>query len=172
MIDLEIFLSDSERRIVLDEAERRQNYNQERNIKGRNGGAEKGEMALLHHKLGCAGEMAVAKYLGLKKFLFSELTPKKGSCDLPFNIDVKTRRRSWHNLIVQKDDIMSKNFWLVTIEDKHINLEGWIYGHEAFKDEYVNDPVGGRPAYFVPKRRLKTPESFYQHFKPLDSDSM
>lgn len=161
---MEITLTEEERQLVLSEAKRRQDYNEQRNIKGRNGGEEIGDLALYHHKLGCAGEMAVAKYLGLEKFLFTDLAPKKGSCDLPYFIDVKTRSRSWHNLIVQKDDDIAKNFWLVTVENKHISLEGWIYGHEAFQDQYIKDPAGGRPAYFIPKRKLRTPESFYEHF--------
>ena len=164
-----ITLSDAERQIVLKEAERRQDYNNSRNIKGRNGGVEDGDLALHYHKIGCAGEMAVAKYLGLKDYLFLDIAPLKGSCDLPYHIDVKTRQRSWHNLIVQKDDAMSKNFWLVTIENKRINLEGWIYGHEAFRDEYIKDPAGGREAYFIPKRKLRRPDCFYEHFTPLRS---
>lgn len=162
---MEIKFTSRERNEVLEEANRRQQVNEAKGLSGRNGGPATGELALKYHKLGCAGEMAVAIYLGMKDFLWLDKTPHKGSWDLPFFIDVKTRTHHWHDLIVQKDDTPGKNYWLVIIENKKIFLKGWIYGHEAFEDEYIKDPAGGRSAYFIPQHVLREPESFYNHFE-------
>jgi hypothetical protein len=86
-------LSDEEKQLALSEAERRQSVNEQNNSVGRNRGIEKGSKALMLHKIGSLGEMAVASYLGLNNFLYCDKTPKKDSCDLPFRIDVKTRSR-------------------------------------------------------------------------------
>jgi len=162
---LEIRFTAQEREEVLEEAFRRQHVNELRGLSGRNGGPAFGDLALKYHKLGCAGEMAVAAYLGMKEFLFKDKKPVKGSWDLPFAIDVKTRTHEWHDLIVQRDDSPGKNYWLVIIEHKRIFLKGWIYGHEAFDDKYIKDPAGGRSAYFVPQGVLRKPECFYDHFE-------
>lgn len=157
---IQIAFTSDERKAVIAEATRRQEYNQARSVRGRNGGAEKGNAAFTAHLLGAAGEMAVASYLGLKDFLFLETKPVKGSCDLPGNIDVKTRNRHNRDLIVQFDDSPNKNYWLVTIEKKIIIIQGWIPYVECAIEKYKADPAGGRPAYFIPQRMLNKPETW------------
>jgi hypothetical protein len=155
-------LSPEERDMALREAYRRQSVNEQNLIKGRNGGAETGDLALFYHKIGAAGEMAVASYLGLKSKVFQEEKPTRGSFDLPGKIDVKTRAKHGYDLIVQVDDNPEKIYWLVTIENKQIRIHGWINHVDCIKDEYMKDPAGGRPAYFVPKERLFLPEAWPQ----------
>ena len=157
---IQIDFTQEEKDAVIAEAHRRQSENEKRNVKGRNGGLEKGEGALRLHMIGAAGEMAVAKYLNLKEHLYQELIPVKGSCDLPFNIDVKTRTKKWHSLIVQADDVSTKNYWLVNIENKIITIVGWLPHSECIKKQYYKDPAGGRPAYFVPQSKLNDPENW------------
>lgn len=157
---IEIVFTPDEREIVINEARRRQEYNENKNIRGRNGGAERGDRAFLAHLLGAAGEMAVASYLGLKEHVFLELTPVKGSCDLPGNIDVKTRNNHNRDLIVQFDDVTYKNYWLVTIQNKVIRIHGWLPHSKCALNEYKSDPAGGRPAYFIPQDKLYLPESW------------
>jgi hypothetical protein len=145
--------TEEEREAACQEAFRRQAVNEIRGLKGRNGGAATGVMALTIHLLGAAGEMAVASHLGLKEFLYKETEAKRGSCDLP-GIDVKTRSRHSYDLIVQKNESPNKKYVLVTIEDKKTIIHGWIRGKDAMKEQYWADPAGGRPAYFVPKTAL------------------
>jgi len=144
--------------MALLEAARRQEVNEQRNVLGRNGGASTGELALFYHKIGAAGEVAVASYLGLKDYLFKDKNPTRDSYDLPYNIDVKTRARHNYDLIVQLDDKPDKIYWLVTIENREIQIHGWIPHSECAKTEYIKDPAGGRKAYFVPKKALYPPE--------------
>lgn len=165
---IEITFTDQERELVILEAKRRQEYNEQRGLRGRNGGSERGTDALRIHLLGAAGEMAVASYLGLKDFLFTETRAVKGSCDLPGNIDVKTRNRHNRDLIVQFDDAPYKNYWLVTIENKIIRIHGWIPHVECALEEFKADPAGGRSAYFVPQKRLHAPGKWMQKIKKED----
>jgi hypothetical protein len=152
-LPIDFVFTEEEREAACKEAFRRQAVNEIKGLKGRNGGAATGAMALTIHLLGAAGEMAVASHLGLKEFLYKETEAKRGSCDLP-GIDVKTRSRHSYDLIVQNNESPEKKFVLVTIQDKKTVIHGWIRGKDAMKKEYWSDPAGGRPAYFVPKTAL------------------
>jgi hypothetical protein len=151
---IEFVFSEEERKQAMEEGQRRQSVNAAKALRGRNGGASFGAKALDIHLLGAAGEMAVASYLEMKDFLFQEQEARRGSCDLP-GIDVKTRSKHCYDLIVQKRESPSKKFVLVTIEAGKTLIHGWCYGHEAMKEEYWADPARGRPAYFVPKEKLR-----------------
>jgi hypothetical protein len=153
-LPIEFVFTEEEREAACKEAFRRQAVNEIRGLKGRNGGAAQGAMALTIHLLGAAGEMAVASYLGLKHELYKEVEARRGSCDLP-GIDVKTRSRHGYDLIVQKDESLGKKFVLVTIENKKTLIHGWICAKDAMKERFWSDPAGGRPAYFVPKTALQ-----------------
>jgi hypothetical protein len=111
------------------------------------------------HELGTLGEMAVAEYLGLSDQVFNESEPVWGSADLPQNIEVKTRSRHWHDLIIQKNERPDKIIVLVTIERNETRLQGWCRAGDVMLDEYWDDPAGGRAAYFVPKNLLQPAET-------------
>ena len=164
-------LNDEEKKLALLEAERRQSVNEKNKALGRNGGMESGPKALVLHQIGALGEMAVASYLGLKDFLYSDKIPKKDSCDLPFSIDVKTRAKHYYDLIVQLDEKENKNFWLCTIESNQIHIKGWIQGQFCFKPKFIKDPAGGRKAYFVPQDKLWPPETFCFFFNCSNLES-
>jgi len=147
--------SDGERHQAFEEGKRRQQVNETKKLRGRNGGASIGSKALEIHLLGAAGEMAVASYLNLKNFLYLETEANRNSSDLPGDIDVKTRSKHKYDLIIQRNENPNKRFVLVTIENKQTLIHGWCYGKDGMKDEYWADPARGRPAYFVPKNVLK-----------------
>ena len=140
----------------MEEGMRRQQVNEARGLRGRNGGAWQGGKALDIHLLGAAGEVAVASCLGLKDYLFKETEAKKGSCDLPGSIDVKTRSKTAYDLIVQKGESPDKRFILVTIQDQKTLIWGWCWGKDAMQEQYWADPARGRPAYFFPKEALRS----------------
>jgi len=156
---IEFVFSEEERKQAMEEGERRQRVNEAKGLRGRNKGAWRGDKALEIHLLGAAGEMAVASYLGLKEHLYKETEAKRGSADLPDNIDVKTRSKASYDLIVQKGESPDKRFVLVTIQEQKTLIHGWCYGYEAMQEQYWADPARGRPAYFVPKEALKPIES-------------
>lgn len=99
--------------------------------------------------VGAIGELATAKYLNLERFAFKEPDQIKGSVDLPPNLDVKCPRGHGRRLIVYLNDDPQKIFVLATYEQPEVWLHGWTYGHRVMKDCFLEDPVGGRPAYFV-----------------------
>lgn len=146
--------SEEDKALVRAEAMRRQLVNQKKGLKGRNGGPADGDKALFFHKLGAAGELAVADYLQLREFLYQETEAKRGSSDLPPNIDIKTRSCHRYDLICQLDEKPGKTLVLVTIQNKITLLHGWIKSEDAMKEQWKKDPAGGRPAYFVPQSAL------------------
>jgi hypothetical protein len=94
-------LTEDEKQAVRAEARRRQETNAKKRLKGRNNGPEAGDEALRVHLVGAAGEMAVASFLGLKKKVFGDMEAVRHSCDLPPDIDVKTRSRHYYDLLCQ-----------------------------------------------------------------------
>ena len=148
--------SEEDRELVRAEAVRRQRTNERKGLKGRNGGPADGNKALFFHKLGAAGELAVADYLHLREFLYQETEAKRGSFDLPPNIDVKTRSRHDYDLICQLDEKPGKTLVLVTIQNKITLLHGWIKSEDAMQAQWKKDPAGGRSAYFVPQSALSS----------------
>ncbi len=140
--------------LVRAEALRRQRVNEQKGLKGRNKGPADGGKALFFHQLGAAGELAVADFLHLRRFLYQETEAIRGSFDLPPNIDVKTRSRHDYDLICQLDEKPGKTLVLVTIQNKITLLHGWIRSEDAMKEQWKKDPAGGRPAYFVPQSAL------------------
>lgn len=114
-----------------------------------------GDKALSMHMLGTKGEVAVAAYLNLEEHLFIEQTAKRGSSDLPGDIEVKTRSKHSYDLIVQRSERVDKKLVLVTVERDKILLHGWCMAGDVMKEEFWADPARGRPAYFVPKNYLR-----------------
>ena len=108
------------------------------------------------HRLGALGEVAVAAHLGLEDYVFAESEAKRGTADLPGDIEVKTRSRHGYDLIVQRDERPDKKLVLVTIENNRILLHGWCVAGDVMQERFWADPARGRPAYFVPKRVLNS----------------
>ena len=148
--------SEEDKALVRAEALRRQRINERKGLKGRNGGPADGGKALLFHKLGAAGELAVADYLHLREFLYQETEAKRGSFDLPPDIDVKTRSNRDYDLICQLDEKPGKTLVLVTIQNKITLLHGWIKSEDAMQGQWKKDFAHGRPAYFAPQSALSS----------------
>ena len=121
------------------------------------------------HRLGATGEVAAAVHLGLEAHLFSEQTARRGSADLPGDIEVKTRSRHKYDLIIQEDERPDKRVVLVTIERDKVLLLGWCVAGDVMDEKYWADPAGGRPAYFVPKEGLRDIHELMEILKPVES---
>lgn len=162
-ISLEWKLTSEEKDAIHLEAHRRQSVNERQGLKGRNNGAEKGAMALRLHTLGAGGEMAVASFLGMKDKVFNDVVARRGSCDLPPDIDVKTRPRHYYDLICQLDEDPNKTLVLVTVENKQVLLHGWTKAYEAMQERWKREYVKNRPCYFFPKENLRPIQSLKQY---------
>jgi hypothetical protein len=74
--------------------------------------------------------------------------------DLEDFIDVKDIQQEHHKLIVQyKDDPEWAYFLVYGAECPKFYMVGWCWGWEAMHERFDADPVGDRPAYFVPHYR-------------------
>jgi hypothetical protein len=151
---IEFEFSDEERKLAADEGYRRHEIDKKIGAKARDGAPEEDKEAVLLDLYGAAGEMAVASYLGLKEFLFLEKVPKRGTFDIPPNIDVKTAMKHRHNLILKVEDDPSFIYVLVTIENKKCILHGWIKGEEGKITTTYKENITRRPSYLVPKGML------------------
>ena len=159
----EWFFTESEKDAIYAEGYRRQEVNEARGCVGRNNGPDKGAEATRLHIIGAAGEMAVAGLLGMKDKVYGEVYARRGSCDLPSDIDVKTRPFHRYDLICQLDEDPSKTLVLVTIENKQVLIHGWIKAHEAMKQQWKQEYVKDRPCYFFPKTKLHPIQSLKKY---------
>lgn len=103
------------------------------------------------HIEGCLGEYALAKYLGV-------YWAGNGFRQSDVGIyEVRTGSKDNYRLILHPDDADDKYFWLLCGGNGKYEVKGWILGRDGKKKEYWQDPVGGRPAYFVPQNKLMPP---------------
>lgn len=128
--------------------------------RGGNGGATMGPEALDMNIKGARGECAA--YLWFRPIKWH--TYREGSLDdlpdLGDFIDVKTVVHRTPLLIIQPNAPDDWAYILVNgLNHPHYRLEGWMWGYEAKVEKYKWDPLGGRPAYFVPARDLHHPDS-------------
>ena len=133
------------------EAHRRQTSNEYMVRNGNRKGPTIGEKAIRAHRIGCVGEMAVAAFLGLEEHVFTESDPVPYSCDLPGNIDVKTRSKPWHDLIVPKSDLINKKYVLVIYYSGNLEIIGWIDRKDAAQRMWLKNIPGRGMQYCVPQ---------------------
>ncbi len=103
------------------------------------------------HVEGCLGEMAAAKALGV--YWAGSL----GALRVPDikGYQVRTAPRQGLSLIAHREDADDAKFLLVVGTAPSYCLAGWILGRDAKRAEWWRDPVGGRPAFFVPSSALR-----------------
>lgn len=155
-----VYLNAKETKLILEEAERRQIINEKFHRQGARGGPTSGPRAFEAHKLGCYGEYAVAKYLGLEHCCFLEKHPVPGSPDiwnqsLPAGIDVKTRSAKWHDLVIPVDDAPGKIYVMCTFVKGNLEIHGWITGKQACNQVFLRALPGRGKRYVIPKSCLK-----------------
>lgn len=123
---------------------------------------------LTKHVMGAAGEIAVAKAMGL--FWGGDVCTFKAP-DIGNHIQVRTRSRHDWDLIVRPEDDDDAVFVLVTGSIADLHVRGWISGREAKKDRWLQQ-YGGRPcAYFVPQSALRgMHEASRQQAPSVDTD--
>lgn len=73
--------------------------------------------------------------------------------DLGGFIDVKGIESAHHCLVVQKAKLRTDRAYLLVLADPHPSyvLLGWEWGGSCTRQKYWRDPVGNRPAFFVPQ---------------------
>lgn len=159
LVSVELTLSPEQLARALAEANRRQEENERKGLQGRGRAPAKGEAALELHRLGCTGEVAVAVHLGLEHRLFESKTARRGSTDLPGNLEIKTRKKHGYDLLLPLDEDPGKLVVLATCDrqvDPHkVKIVGWTYAGPVMLKQYIREFVRGRPCYAVPNYLLK-----------------
>lgn len=105
---------------------------------------------------GTCGELAVAKLLN--KFWAPSVNTFHNVPDLMPNIEVRTSENPNASLIVRDNDADDRYFVLVTGAPPAMNVRGYIRGSDAKKPEWIKDPGGIRPSWFVPQSALTQKE--------------
>lgn len=77
-----------------------------------------------------------------------------GSDDISSKIQVRSTDRANGRLIVHPDDDDKHRFVLVVGQFPDFGVPGWIFGRDAKRQEWWQDPTGNRPAFFVPQSAL------------------
>lgn len=100
------------------------------------------------------GEMAVAKGLNL---FWSGSVGDYGAVDVGGLVEVRTRTKNWHSLIVHPNDKDDMPFVLVDASNTpNMRLVGWLYGRDGKNERFWDDPSRkNRPAYFIPQESLR-----------------
>lgn len=153
---------------AINEADRRQTTNEYKLRNGNRKGPTIGQKAIKAHRIGCMGEMAVAAFLGLEDYVFTESDPVPGSSDLPGNIDVKTRSQRWHDLIAPFSDSMDKKYVLVIYDGNYVEICGWIDRKDAAKKIWLKNIPGRGRQYVVPKEALNPLSTLKEYILQLE----
>lgn len=106
------------------------------------------------HIIGCIGELAVAKVVGVT--WSGSVDTFKTESDLGDNLQARHRSNPNFSLIVRDNDKDNDVFILSRgLPPGAVEIVGWIRGEDAKKPEYIKDYGSyGRPAYFVPDNKL------------------
>lgn len=107
------------------------------------------------HIEGCAGELAVAKYLNL----FWNGNFENLKADDVGQFQVRTADSHGKRLILHDKDPDDRIFILATGMAPRFLIQGWIKAEDGKQSRYWADPAYGRPAYFVPKEVLQPMDS-------------
>jgi len=100
--------------------------------------------------IGALGEDAVAKHL--------DRYPSRGP-ELDYegdvgHVQVRATTHPLGRLIVKREDADGAAFVLARVTEPVVVLVGWLYGHEAKRDQWW-EPTAHSPAYFVPEHALR-----------------
>lgn len=161
-----INLSFKELEIAKTEALRRHNQSKQLKQKPRQGGPAQDAKGLQIDIAGAIGEMAAAKFLGLKNYVFV-FNKNWGVFDLPPNLDVKTALGHQRRLHIFKDENPSKIFIHATYKYEQVRLQGWSYGRDVMFDDYLDNPLGRGESYFVPSSVLRMMDELSDYLTDL-----
>jgi hypothetical protein len=102
---------------------------------------------------GSVGEIAVAKSIG--QFHIGSVNTFHRVPDCLRNAEVRATRRENGCLIVRDNDADDRQFVLVVGDPPVVRIAGYLRGADAKRAEWLRDPHGHRPAWFVPQGALR-----------------
>lgn len=110
------------------------------------------------------GEMAVAKALNL---YWTGTVGDYGAVDVGGLVEVRSRTKNWHSLILHPDDKDELPFVLADVSNPpQVRLAGWVYAKDGKQEKFWSDPSGkNRPAYFIEQKHLRSMDELVSMFK-------
>jgi hypothetical protein len=102
---------------------------------------------------GCIAEYVVSKHLRL----FWKGKGVQNTPDLSNGDDVRMSPSHANRLIIHGNDADDRYFWFVTGSGYEYRVHGCILGADAKRPEWWDEPIKGRPAFFVPSTHLIFP---------------
>ena len=105
---------------------------------------------------GACAELIVARFLGL--YWTPSVNTFHDIPDIAPDIEVRHTVRMNGRLPVRKNDQDDRWYFLVIGEPPTMTIAGFIKGVNAKRDEWLDNPNGYRPAWFVPQDALLQPK--------------
>lgn len=104
---------------------------------------------------GACGELAVARFL--RRYWTPSVNTFHAVADIEPNIEVRSTVLEHGCLPVRNNDPDDRYYFLVVGEPPTMRIVGYIAGSDAKQSQWLKDPNGYRPAYFVPQAALQVP---------------
>lgn len=153
----EVTLADYELKWCLDVAYSRMAVSDSRNMNHASTYKRNHLQRLDEEIVGACGECATAKVLGA--YWAPTVNTFHKHPDIEPDIEVRSTKDHGNKLIVRANDPEDRWYFLVTGTPPTMVVRGCIRGRDARRDEWVNNPRGHRPAWFVPQSALLPPEA-------------
>lgn len=122
------------------------------------------EKELEIHYIGAAGEMAFAK--AMNYYFNATINTYKTGYDV-HKMQVRTRTKDDHDLIVRDNDNDEDVFVLVLKNIRSFKIIGWIKASDAKQRKYINNHGNTKPAYFIPQSDLQPIETLKQMYNEV-----
>lgn len=120
----------------------------------------------LHEEVvGCLAELAMGKFID--RYFIPEVGTFHTKPDCLHDIEV--RSTAWENgsLIIRDNDNDDRRYVCCVVTGKGVHLMGWLYGHEAKKNEFIRNPNAYRASWFVPQAKLRSIETLDFSERPM-----
>jgi len=102
--------------------------------------------------IGACGELAVAK--AFNRFLVPSVNTFHRVPDCIRDVEVRSTSIPDGRLIIRDNDAQDRRYILCTVTLPNVILCGWLFGHEARQDVFLDNPNNVRKAWFVPQTKL------------------
>lgn len=113
-----------------------------------------------HELVGVIAEVGYCKWRGI--YPSREIDTFHSVPDALDGAEIRSISSRGHCLIVRDDDPKDRPYVLVSVDrDARCEMLGWILGKDAMRPEWIRDPGGNRPSWFVPQEALHNMETPY-----------
>ena len=151
---LKVILSDEDLEVCVNTAKERMSQSKAQGLNyAKHTGQRDLQTRLKDEIVGAAGELAVARFLGIDQEL--GINTFHTVPDVGGNIEVRTTTREDGRLVVRNNDSPSRLYVLVTGTPPEMVIRGAIMGADARRPEWLWNPHNNVPSWFVPQSALE-----------------